>query len=490
MPSQYNRDMKNVFNKNLSRSFLCMGIFALSLVACSNAAPDKVYTDYTPGDKNETLASVKLDEENAFFDDFNNGVDYDRWQIGAGAWGYGNGGVIPENVFYTEDGNLILRGNGLYYAKNEVKGLGALKDGRNTGAAIISKFAVGPGHYEVKMKPLTRLGACTAFWTFTNRKSLQYDENDNHEIDIELPGGKSRSQISFKNVLNTNYITESMNISKDLVVADMTSGETINLADGKFHTFGFDWYTDPSVVIYFCDGHITAISDLFVPTLQSKLWLGNWFPNNAAFVGESLFETDYMVVDWVKYVPFLDQPFEKWDANVSVNAAERNQYPTSPIILENPNMIANGDFDALAALEDKNNRGWVFSKLNGYDEVPVEDICYIDNKLGLDATPAMVIKEGGYASTVVDAVYEDQPYNLSFFAKTNASDARVILRYRDVTQTVLESKVINVSGDTFKEYKETLLPPEGTYAVQLQIYFNDEADCHFILDEFSLLRGF
>ena len=482
--------MKNNFKTLCSKSFLLTGILALSLVACSNAQPEKKYTDYSAGDKIESLESVALDNENAFFDDFLNGVDYDRWQIGAGAWGYGNGGVVPENVFFTEEGYLILRGNGLYYARNEVKGLGALKDGRNTGSAIISKFKVGPGHYEVKMKPLTRLGACTALWTFTNRTSLLYDENDNHEIDIELPGGKSRSAISFKNVLNTNYVTESMNISKDIVVSDITSGETINLADGKFHTFGFDWYTDPSVIIYFCDGHITAINDLFVPTLESKLWLGNWFPNNAAFVGESLFETDYMVVDWVKYIPFLNQPFEKWDASVSVNAAEKSQYPTSPIILENPNMIANGDFDALAKLEDKTNYGWVFAKLNGYDSIPVEDICYIDDNNGLDATPAVVLKEGGYLSTVVDCVYENQPYNLSFFAKTDAQDARVIVRYRDVSQGVIESKVIKVSGDEFKEYKETLLPPEGTYAIQLQIYSNDETDCHFILDEFSLTRGF
>ena len=482
--------MSSIFNRKFSKSFLCLGILSLSLVACNNAKPDKKYTDYAEGDKIETLASVKLDEENAVFDDFIDGVDYERWQIGAGAWGYGNGGVVPENVFYTEEGYLVLRGNGFYYARNEVKGLGALKDGRNTGSVIISKFLVGPGHYEVKMKPLTRLGACTAFWTFTNRTSSVYQENDNHEIDIELPGGKTRSAISFKNVLNTNYVTESMNISKDIVVKDITNGETINLADGNFHTFGFDWYTDPSVIIYFCDGHITAINDLFVPTLQSKLWLGNWFPNNAAFVGESLFETDYMVVDWVKYIPFLDQPFEEWDASVSVNAAERSQYPTSPIILENPNMIANGDFDALLKLEDPTNYGWVFSKLNGYDSVPVEDICYLDAHEGLDASGAVVLKEGGYLSTVVDCVYEGQKYDLSFYGKTNASDARVIVKYRDMSQTVIEQQTYKVSGDTFTKYTQELIPPEGAVAIQIQVYFNDEADYHFILDEFSLTRDF
>ena len=386
---------------------------------------------------------------------------------------------------------MVLRGNGLYYAHEDIHGLGVLKDGRNTGSVIISKFRVGPGHYETKMKPLTRLGACNAFWTYTNRNPTIYSENDNHEIDIELPGGKSNGTISFKNVLNTNYVTEGMNISKDINLNEATKGTTINLADGKFHTFGFDWYTDPEVVIYFVDGYITAISDVFVPTLESKLWLGNWFPNNAGFVGESLFETDYMLVDWVKYVPFKNQPFEAWNASVSVNDVPLSQYPSTPVFLPTANMIANGDFDALSKKEDYSNFGWVFSKLNGYESIPVQDICFIDQTRGYEMSAAAHLKEGGYLSTVVDSVYEGQLYKFSYMSKNNADDARIIISYRDITQTVISKETIKVpKSDDFIENTKDIIPPENTVSISFAIYANDERDLDFLLDDVSLLRGF
>ena len=92
----------NIF-KNKPRLFATIGTLALIVTGCAGSAP-KQYTEYLPGDKVETLDGVELDMDNAIFDDFTLGVDYDRWMIGSGAWGNGNGGVIPENVSYTEDG--------------------------------------------------------------------------------------------------------------------------------------------------------------------------------------------------------------------------------------------------------------------------------------------------------------------------------------------------------------------------------------------------
>ena len=98
---------------------------------------------------------------------------------------------------------LVFSGNGGYYTSADVQGVGARKDGSLTGGALISKFVTGPGRYQVKMKVLPRLGACSAFWTYCDDT-----KGGNHEIDIELPGGKDHSSvISFENVLNTNYIT-------------------------------------------------------------------------------------------------------------------------------------------------------------------------------------------------------------------------------------------------------------------------------------------
>lgn len=359
-------------------------LLCLSLAACggkggsggSGAAP-------AVGKPVATIAGVELDYDNAFFDGFDNGVDYNNWYIGNQAWGEsagGNGGVIPQNVGYTDDGVLVLSGNGEYYRRGEVKGVGTRKDGSLAGAALISRFTTRPGHYEIKMKVLPRQGACSAFWTY----AYDNDTRGNHEIDIELPGGKESGVIGFDNVLNTNYVTEGDNISQDVTLSNATGGKVNVLNDGKWHTFGFDWYTlepgeydgdldeyenkltetDPEEklrgeadgkVVYYIDGVVTAVGDAFVPYYESRLWLGVWFPHNTGFVGDANFENDYMYVDYVSYVPFKDQPCV--DFTPAVNGhAERRDYPTHPITTVNTNMLANGSFEYVG--DDFTRSGW------------------------------------------------------------------------------------------------------------------------------------
>ena len=120
-------------------------IFTLSLVSCGNNQTESI----TPGDDLKLIENVKFDYDNAFFDDFSNGVKKENWYIADQAWGGSNGGVVPENVSYTDDGVLLLRGNGGYYQQNEIKGVGDVKDGRYTGAALISNFLVGPGRFSL-----------------------------------------------------------------------------------------------------------------------------------------------------------------------------------------------------------------------------------------------------------------------------------------------------------------------------------------------------
>ena len=161
--------------------YLCLILLLLvsiNLFSCSNKKDIVI----EKGSELTVLPGVEFDYDNSIFDDFSKGVNSDYWYIADQAWGGSNGGVIPENVSYTDDGILQLRGNGGYYQQGEVKGVGDVKDGRYTGAVLISKFLTGPGRYEVKMKVLPRLGACTAFWTF----AYEFDQELNHEIDIEL----------------------------------------------------------------------------------------------------------------------------------------------------------------------------------------------------------------------------------------------------------------------------------------------------------------
>ncbi|MEI3536615.1 MAG: glycoside hydrolase family 16 protein [Bacilli bacterium] len=214
-------------------------LLLIFLVSCSNGVTEtrkvEIKEDIT------LLENIDFDFKNTFFDDFSNGVDFSSWYIANHAWGNGNGGVVPENVHYTDNGILYLQGNGKYYSDGDIKGVGDIKDGRYTGAALISKFNVKPGRFEIKMKPLPRQGACTAFWTFAYQFTDDI-ENKNHEIDIELPGGSQTGIPTFENVLNTNYNTETKKQSYDTNLKNIFD-QNIYLNDGNYHVFGFDWYT-------------------------------------------------------------------------------------------------------------------------------------------------------------------------------------------------------------------------------------------------------
>ena len=77
----------------------------LSVVSCSSGAKPQILA---VGGNIELLDGIKLDYKNAFFDGFTNGVSKDNWYIGKQAWGGSNGGVIPENINYTDDGVLVI----------------------------------------------------------------------------------------------------------------------------------------------------------------------------------------------------------------------------------------------------------------------------------------------------------------------------------------------------------------------------------------------
>lgn len=464
-----------------------LAIFSLiaSVTGCSNA-PEKI-TSFNQGDDLNLLSDVSFDTANAVFDDFTNGVDYDKWIIGNGFWGQGNGGVIGENVFYTEEGELLLRGNGLYYAKEEVKGVGVLKDGRNTGAALISKFLTGPGRYQIRMKPMGRQGACTAFWTFSNQP-VEGQENDNHEIDIELPGGKSQGVISFKNVLNTNYITEQHNQSQDIAVKDIGAG-VINLNDGNYHTFGFDWYTNPGYIVYSIDGKVTSVSDRFIPSLQTRIWLGAWFPNNAGFVGQSLFETDYLLIDWVQYIPFDEtQTFTPFVPSVTVSEYPKELYPNKPVVIPETNLIANGDFEYIRKKEEIHDYGWNYLKLNT-ETREAKDVCYPDLGIGYQGSCGVNINHGGYLTSAIDSVYEGYKYHVSFDAKTDGDDSTFIISYFDATGGLLEEKVTTLSKGEWNEYSFDITAPANSYSIKIEVFNGGyPTETNLVLDNLKVVR--
>ena len=248
-----------------------------------------------------------------FFEDFSGGsLDTDKWLIAEKNWGgtvnvdgvtedY-NGGVIAENV-KLRDGELVLTGFGNEY-NGELKGINRDKsrrsDGKRCGGAIATRDYFGSGSYEIRAKIAPELGCCSAMWTFEYEENYSGDTLNivNHEIDIEFPGRDKNDDLSLSHALCTTWVTEDDYKTKSVDCGDQ--------ADGEFHTYRFDWHTGsdsetPRVEYYF-DDVLTYTAYDFIPTNESRFWLGLWFPKYWA--GTPDFEQTEFKVDYVKITPF------------------------------------------------------------------------------------------------------------------------------------------------------------------------------------------
>lgn len=248
-----------------------------------------------------------------FFEDFSGGsLDTDKWLIVEKNWGgtvnadgvtedY-NGGVIAENV-KLRDGKLVLTGLGNEY-NGELKGINRDKsrrsDGKRCGGAIATRDYFGSGSYEIRAKIAPELGCCSAMWTFEYEENYSGDTLNivNHEIDIEFPGRNPNDDLSLSHALCTTWVTEDDYKSKSVDCGDQ--------ADGEFHTYRFDWHTgsdsETPRVDYYFDDVLTYTSYDFIPTNESRFWLGLWFPKYWA--GTPDFEQTEFEVDYVKITPF------------------------------------------------------------------------------------------------------------------------------------------------------------------------------------------
>ena len=233
---------------------------------------------------------------------------------------YQHGGVIKENV-YTENGYAVMRSFGDYY-KGPLRG----KNGKGTriGGAMYTKQTFASGRYEVKMKALQRpnMGVVSAAWTYRNetvtaandpsayKKALSKGANVlngkkiaiNSEIDIELKG------TNLANPIMKNWLTEQKSSGDSMKLP-------VNLNDGKFHVYRWDWHTGGhgkvAKVDYYVDGILYKTIKDYVPYMSSHMTIGNWFAWWASLDLDGkykppLYDTDYVYVDWVKIVPFYE----------------------------------------------------------------------------------------------------------------------------------------------------------------------------------------
>ncbi len=250
-----------------------------------------------------------------FYEDFSGDIlNSDKWLIAEKNWGgtvtvngktedY-NGGVIAENVTLS-NGNLVLTGLGNYY-DGELRGINRDQsrrgDGKRCGGAIATREYFGSGSYEIRAKIAPELGCCSAMWTFEYEEHYFEDKLQivNHEIDIEFPGRDENGNFSLSHALCTTWTGESDNEHKTAIPY------CGNQADGEFHTYRFDWHTGSETEIprvdYYFDDVLTYTSYDFIPTNESRFWLGLWFPKNWA--GTPDFEQTEFEVDYVRITPF------------------------------------------------------------------------------------------------------------------------------------------------------------------------------------------
>ena len=94
-----------------TKRILLIGL--LLLTSCNgggNPSSSSVHT--SEFDPDENLASESL-----LFDDFENGIDIDVWEIAHTKWGNNNNGVVYQNVNYTSDGISFSKYIGDNYAE-------------------------------------------------------------------------------------------------------------------------------------------------------------------------------------------------------------------------------------------------------------------------------------------------------------------------------------------------------------------------------------
>lgn len=483
-----------------STLLIISALASITLFSCSeekapSSSEDNVVPTYLKvGGPIKLLDGIKEDFTNGFYDGFDT-LEESNWIIGQGYWGEGNGGVSPENVFITDDGQLMLRGLGSYYGKKEITSYGAFKDGRKTGACLISKFGVKPGHYEIKMKVLPRQGACTAFWTYGNRP-VEGEENENAEIDVELPGGSKSGKITFKKALNTNWVSEKLSDSVDFSVNEVTpNADYVAYNDNQYHTFGFDWYSDPEMVVYFVDGVISNVSTTFIPMLEGRLWLGVWFPNG--FTGASEFEEDYMFVDYVKYTPFIGQEVHSYNALPSINSAPSTYYKDRVREELKGNKISNGDFEYVSKLDETSSlfdeivksRGFEYTKLIS-EKQDQKDVCYpIKNTIHSNGGEYIAfLKDGGVLRQDIDSVYESYKYDFSFDAMVTNLEKEVnaTIKYLGNSVTdVIKKDTIKIDSTSFKKYSLQLEAPVGCESIRVEISGAKGVTCY--IDNIAML---
>lgn len=325
--------MKKIFSL-LILSITAVGIGSFLLNKEKNNEPARAIENPS------VLAGEELDLNNAFYDDFTSGINSSTWGIAEYKWGGANGGVRHENVFYDNiNKRVTLRALGDHYKGNEFYNSNPeayTTDGTRTGGVLIKKDYTGPGRYEIRMRLAPMTGVCNAFWT--------YNGNSLNEIDFELPGTSMRGgtpYFPYNKIICTTWISSAED-DEHRTTSHLDLPNYLN--DNEFHNYTFDWYysNNNKIVIWYLDGQEIFRSTTNVSRYKTRIWAGCWFPYNQYFVGMPDFDTAYMDIDYVSYIPFKNQTAS--DLITSLDGMLSNIYPTVSTTIEDRNYVANDKF--------------------------------------------------------------------------------------------------------------------------------------------------
>lgn len=442
--------------------------------------------------------TLDLDSPEYIFNDFSDPIDENFFSASIGTWNndgqYKHQGVKEDNIFLTTDGNLALRINGDFYRGEEVDGTNGIR----TGAALCTDNDMGPGRFEIRMKAAPRSGAVSAFWTY------QFDSSDPnvdgwHEIDIEVVGGGPNG--SFDSIWYTTWQKASGGNNTVQPLEDL--GITLN--DNEWHTHTFDWYTDymgtgMGRIDWFIDGVLTYYTESSVAYKSGNLQIGVWRPSE--FGGTSEFESAYMLVDFVRYTPFLDMG--GWISTNYSNQfnSHRKNFPTDAERIELTEemlneRLANTGFEnvdtASTAPQIPFKVDYTEYAAVGWLKKAVGEIeCSATTVTGTDAYEgerALKVSAGSVEQNI-DSVFENYQYNLSFVGKKSSADttSTVLIRFYNAGGIVIGSAEISIpiTSLSYQEYTQTITAPANCGSMKICVRsengdtFVDNLSCQFV----------
>lgn len=461
----------------------------------------------------------KLNYDEMLYDDFTSGIDTKRWVVSDSVWdkwSTDQNGVRPQNVFLVDDdsnpdAHLLLRANGSYYNMNndplysaeEIAAYGnngktlfneSQGYGMNSGACLSTVEALGPGRYEVKMKPCPRVGALTSMWVYSwftsNDGSVQQNE-----IDIEIGLQPNFSQVFF-----TTWTSPSNN-------TNMPTNVDYFVNDGNYHIYTFDWVVDAEVpyVDYFIDGIKVLTINANVPTTNATLNLGIWCPSwsgggvvdpdkGGISTDSRMFDSDFAEISWWRYIPFQ---MYNWEQRPVQNRNFKEGYvPKTLTELPQANKCSNGNFER----DDYGVYG------NPWRDDTITDP---DSSLFVENSSASIVTEtvDGQTNSYAELVNGGQfgqwlrgasrgfKYRLSGKYRTEGEALASFgyihyLGYSTESPSTSFDEIVLGSSPTWKDFSIDFIVDEGNVNNTLSIYYNlinstGKGKCHF--DNISLI---